>query len=133
MSPWPVLYHTSVLRVRYNIPKIASLGQQRTLVMFYAATTATAEGMILRIHDATISLALIDRQMIGTARRSHHRLARCPVRLLLFAIRRIGRRHGVLLDFLEAAEDVGLLLFGQALAERAIKNRSCVMHKIPYI
>ena len=33
--------------------------------MFYAAATAQAEDMVRRIHDATIALVSLDRQMIG--------------------------------------------------------------------
>ena len=35
------------------------------LAMLYAATTAQAEGVIRRIHEATISLVTLDRQMVG--------------------------------------------------------------------
>ena len=35
------------------------------LMMFYAAATAQAEDMVRRIHDATIALVSLDRQMIG--------------------------------------------------------------------
>ena len=35
------------------------------LMMFYAAATAQAEDMFRRIHDATIALVSLDRQMIG--------------------------------------------------------------------
>ena len=35
------------------------------LMMFYAASTAQAEDMVRRIHDATIALVSLDRQMIG--------------------------------------------------------------------
>ncbi len=34
-------------------------------MMFYAAATAQAEDMVRRIHDATIALVSLDRQMIG--------------------------------------------------------------------
>ena len=35
------------------------------LMMFYAAATVQAEAMVHRIHDATIALVSLDRQMIG--------------------------------------------------------------------
>ena len=35
------------------------------LMMFYTAATAQAEDMVRRIHDATIALVSLDRQMIG--------------------------------------------------------------------
>ena len=35
------------------------------LMMFYAAATAQAKDMVRRIHDATIALVSLDRQMIG--------------------------------------------------------------------
>ena len=35
------------------------------LMMLYAATTAWAEATVHRIHDATVALVSLDRQMIG--------------------------------------------------------------------
>ena len=35
------------------------------LMMFYAAATARAEAIVHRIHDATVALVSLDRQMIG--------------------------------------------------------------------
>ena len=40
------------------------------LMMFYAATTAWAEATVHRIHDATVALVSLDRQMIGRLART---------------------------------------------------------------
>ena len=40
------------------------------LMTLYAAATAQAESIVRRIHDATISLVSLDRQMLGNAART---------------------------------------------------------------